>query len=85
MSDAIVVAIITGLASIIGQFMISKKGKKDRLVQEAVRRTELDNQLSNIETKLDIHNGYAEKIGNIETSIAVIQTEIVNLKGELNR
>ena len=35
--------------------------------------------LKGVEEKLDIHNGYAEKLGNIEKSIAVIQNDIKTL------
>lgn len=81
--EAIIVALITGICGIIGQFAISKKGKKDRLVQEAVKEEKMNNRLSAIEDKLDIHNGYAEKLSAVQQDIAVIKAEISNLKEQM--
>lgn len=80
MSDAVIVALITATASVLCQLMISKKGKKDRLVSEALREQKVNDRLEAIEHKLDIHNGYAEKLGSIATSLAVLENEIKNIK-----
>lgn len=90
MSDAVVVAIITALSTIICQLIINRNNRKKqskedaekarvKAVQDAVKETELKNELAEINHKLDIHNGYAEKLGEIEKSMAVIKTEIKNL------
>lgn len=51
----------------------------EKQTAEAVRDARLEARLKNVEEKLDIHNGYAEKLGSIETSIAVIQNDIKTL------
>lgn len=94
-SDAVLVAIITGAFAVIGQWLIARNDRKKRTeedlekekkraVEEAIKNERLENRLSSIENKLDIHNGYAEKLGNIEKSIAVIENDIKTLykKGE---
>lgn len=70
MSEVIIVAIITGACSIIGQWLISRE-----------REVRLDERLKSVEKKLDEHNGYAKKFESIQIDIAKISTEIKNIKG----
>ena len=69
MPDVVIVAIITGLFSVIGQWFISRE-----------REIRLDERLKSVEKKLDEHNGYASKFEKIQIDIAKISTEIKNLK-----
>lgn len=69
MSDVIIVAIITGICSVLGQWLISRE-----------REVRLDERLKSVEKKLDEHNGYAKKFETIQIDIAKISTEIKNLK-----
>ena len=80
MSEAIIIAIIAALGSVIGQWLISRKQSQDRAIAEAERETRLDMRLQGVEKRLDEHNNYASKIGSIQTDIAVIKNEIKNLK-----
>lgn len=67
--------------------------EKARAVAEALKEERLAARLGTIERtleennrKLDIHNGYAEKLGSIQTDIAVIRNDIKTLykKGDLS-
>lgn len=89
-SDAVLVAIITGAFAVLGQWMITRNDRKkrnaaemekekNRAIEEAVREERLENRLSSIENKLDVHNGYAEKLGAIQTDIAVIKNDVKTL------
>lgn len=69
MSEVIIVAIITGVCSVVGQWLISRE-----------REIRLDERLKSVEKKLDEHNGYAKKFEDIQIEIAKISTEITNLK-----
>lgn len=69
MSETILVAIIAALGSVIGQWLISRE-----------REARLDERLKGVEKRLDTHNNYAEKIGDIQRDIGVLATEIKNLK-----
>ena len=53
-----------------------QKQEAERNKAEAVRDAKLEMWMKSVDEKLDIHNGYAEKLGNIEKSIAVIQNDI---------
>ena len=69
MSDVIIVAIITGICSVIGQWLISRE-----------REIRLDERLKSVEKKLDEHNGYAKKFESIQIDIAKISTKLENLE-----
>ena len=85
MSDVVIAALIGAVASIIVNLISAGNQRKKRAVEEAVKDERLENRLKSIEHKLDIHNGYAEKLGSISTDIAVIKNDIKTLykqKGE---
>ena len=82
MSDVVIVAIITGLCSVIGQWLISHNTNVKRREDEAVRDARLDDRLASVEKKLDEHNGYASKFADIQTDIAVIRNDIKTLYKE---
>lgn len=79
MSDVVLAALIGAAASIIVNLITLSNQRKKRAIEEAVRETNLESRLRSIERKLDIHNGYAEKLGGISTDIAVIKNDIQNL------
>ena len=70
-SDALIVAIITGICSVIGQWLISRE-----------REVRLDERLKSVEKKLDEHNGYAQKFEAIQIDIAKISTKLENVEGK---
>jgi len=78
-SDVVIVALITGVCSVIGQWLISRSQNAQRKVEEAVRDARLEDRLKAVERKLDVHNGYAEKFTEISTDIAVIKNDIKTL------
>ena len=79
MSDVVLAALIGAVASIIVNLITANNQRKKRAVDDAVRDANLENRLSNIEHKLDIHNSYADKLGTISTDIAVIRNDIKTL------
>lgn len=79
-SDVIIVALITGVCSVIGQFIISRANEAKKAADDAAREARLDERLKSVERKLDEHNGYAKKFESIQIDIAKISTEIKNLK-----
>lgn len=87
----IIVAIIPAAASVICQMIISRKNRRDDDVKEAMNTQKLNDRLQTIEKKLDEHNGYAKKIGQIERSLIRIDTIVSmnrrssNAKKHINR
>ena len=69
MSEAVIVAIIAGMFSILGQWLISRE-----------REARMDERLKSVEKKLDENNKFSDKIGGIQADIASIKTDIKNIK-----
>lgn len=82
LSDIVIVAIITGICSVIGQWIISHNANEKRKIEDAVRDARLDDRLVGVEKRLDDHNKYAQKFGEIQTDIAVIKNDIKTLYKE---
>lgn len=90
MSESIITAIIMALASVVCQLLINKSNRekrvkeddekeKNRAVEEAIKDEKLENRLASIEKKLESHNNYAERLGEIQLDIAVIKNDIKTL------
>lgn len=79
MSEAIIVAVITAIGAVIGQWLIARNQASKRKIDEAVRAAKLDDRLAGIEKRLDEHNSYASKFADIQTDIAVIKNDIKTL------
>ena len=67
----IITAIIAGICSVLGQWLISRE-----------REVRLDERLKSVEKKLDEHNGYAQKFEAIQIDIAKISTKLENVEGK---
>ncbi len=80
MSDPVLVALITGICAVVGQWLISRSQNEKRKVDEAIRDARLEDRLRSVEKKLDEHNGYAKRFGEISTDIAVIKNDIKHLR-----
>ena len=80
MSEAIIVALIAAGASVICQIIISNKTKRENETKQAVKDKEIADRLAHIEEKLDIHNGYADKLGDVAISLAKLTKDIEYLK-----
>lgn len=80
MSEAVIVAIITGVCAVLGQWIITRGQAQKRKTDEAVRDARLEDRLKSVEKKLDEHNGYASRFNEIGIDIAVIKNEIQNLQ-----
>ena len=79
-TGALIGAVGAIIVCLINNYFMNKKQLKEqeskeheRKEEQAVRDAKLDMKLSSIEKKLDEHNGYAEKIGSIEQSLAYIR------------
>lgn len=79
MSEAVIVALITGICAVVGQLIITRQQTAKRRIDEAVRDAKLDDRLVRIEERLDSHNSYAEKFVEFGTDIAVIKNDIKTL------
>lgn len=79
MSESVVVAIITGIFAVLGQWLISRQQTARRKIDDAVRDARLEDRIKALEDKMDVHNGYAERFADIGRDIAVIRNDIKTL------
>ena len=82
MDNTIIVALITGICAVIGQWIISVQSVKRKKTDDAVRDARLDDRLAGVEKRLDEHNNYASKFADIAVDIAVIKNDIKTLYKE---
>jgi len=82
MSEGVLIAIITGVCAVVGQWLISRSQSAKRKVEDAVRDARLDDRLAGVEKRLDEHNHYAARFAEISTDIAVIKNDIKTLYKE---
>lgn len=83
MTEAIVVALITVMGSIICQIILSRKTTRERDVADAARQQSIDDQLAQIKTRLDEHNGYAQKFADLSGVINGMALAIAELKKDV--
>ena len=83
MSPTVLAALIGAAASIIVNLISMWQQNKKRAVEEARKEERLEARLKSIEKtqqevshKLDVHNGYAEKIGSVQQDIAFIKGKL---------
>ena len=76
MSDAVIVALITACATIIGQWCIAK-------AQHDKDKTDLAVTLKGIEDRLDTHNSYASKIGGLAEDVSKLTLSMAEMKKDI--
>lgn len=86
-ADSIIVAIIAGVCSVIGNALIYRKKSQEDAIADAQREQRqldrldrIDEKMETLEKKVDIHNGYAEKFGDITNQITSMAKDIEFLK-----
>lgn len=73
MNPTVLAALIGAAASIVVNLISAWQQNSKRRLEEATREARLEERLKSIEKKLDEHNHYSEKIGNIQSDIAYIK------------
>lgn len=87
MTEAIIVALIMGVLSCIGNW-ITAKASKEKMINEQKAELEkmqirTDEKLAEIYRRLTEHNGYAEKFAQSSAEISAIQKDIAVIKTTL--
>ena len=96
MSEEIIVPIITGSLAVVGSFVgnyaIALKKSREDAIKEAEREQAQKDQLAmildeqkKIKTRLDSHNGYAEKFADTTKNIAVMAERQESLQRAMDR
>lgn len=80
--SAIIVGILAVLGSYLGNVALTRKKARLDEIKAIERETRQEDRMRSIETKLDEHNRYAEKLGSIEKSLVAMQKDIEYLRKE---
>lgn len=73
---SIIVALIGGACSIIGQYLIAHKNRLEDETKQAIKDAIMEQRLNTIDKKLDEHNGYAEKFAETAERLARIEQKL---------
>lgn len=79
-SESIIVAIISSITTILGILVVNHRENNKKKYDQERWSEHIDNEIVSIKTKLDTHNHYAEKFGEIEKAIIGIKKDIEYLK-----
>ena len=88
--------LLTAIASVLTQIILNKRNREKRkieseeerkqaAIEEALKDERLEQRMKVIEDKLDIHNGYAEKLQDVNCQLGEIKTDIAFIKGKLEK
>ena len=80
MSDAIIVALITGGVTLSVNLLANYSARKKDAVEHARREQKLDDRLDRLEAKVEEHNNYGKKFGEATQALVAIQKDIEWLK-----
>lgn len=77
MSDGIIIALITGLCAVVGQFLISRASTKtltkDLYAELDKRQAVTDTKMDELTREVRSHNGHGERIATLETRVQTLE------------
>lgn len=82
MSEAVIIALITGGVTLAGNLLSNWSARKKEAVAQAVRDQEFKDRLDILEKKVDEHNNFGKKFGEASAALVSIQKDIEWLKKE---
>ena len=77
---SVLIGIIGGILGILNQLHNLRKSQDEQIRNQAIRDTQLDDKLKEIDEKLQIHNSYAEKFAELTSIITEMKTDIKWIK-----
>ena len=80
MTDAIIVALITGVLSLIGVIIANNRTARDMDAKLEKQQAVTQTQLEELTREVRIHNNFAERIPVIEEKIKVANNRITNIE-----
>ena len=80
MSDSVITALITGGVTLTVNLLANWSARKKDAIENAVRDKEISDKLDVLEKKVDQHNRYGQKFGDVATAMVAMQKDIEYLK-----
>ena len=81
MSPEIIIAIISGIATIVATVLTILGSNKRTQNMLQINQAVTETKLANLTEEVRKHNGFAERIPSLETRLNYLETEINALKG----
>lgn len=85
MPESVIIALITGGVTLAGNLIANYSARKKDAIDQAIRDQEFKDKLDVLEKKVDEHNGYAKRFGEIEKAIVRIDTTLSERFNEANK
>ena len=82
MSEAVIVALITGGCGILAQWLIGSRNRSDQRAQLEKHQAVTDTKLEELTREVREHNGFARRMPVVEEQIRVINHRIADLEKE---
>lgn len=76
MSDAIIVALITAFASLVGIYITSKNTEKTILTEFKIHQAVTDEKIKALTEEVKKHNNFAQRVPVMETKIEQLEKAI---------
>ena len=77
---SVLIGIIGGILGILNQLHNLRKSQDEQIRNQAIRDTQLDDKLKEIDEKLETHNQYAQKFAELTNAITEMKTDIKWIK-----
>lgn len=88
-ATSIIVALISSLGGIIGAYLAVQKGNREQDIKDAQREQRqadrldsIEEKIQKLEKKVDEHNEYGRKFGEVATSLVSMAKDIEYLKSK---
>ena len=75
-----IVGILGGILGILNQLSNLRKAQEEQVKAQAIRDTQLDNRLNNLESKIDEHNGWGKKFTDLTEAMIEMRNDIKWIK-----
>lgn len=82
MSDAIIVALITGSVTVSVNLISNWSARKKDQVANAVRDQKIEDSLNELSKRVDAHNGMMDKVSEMSADMKSMRTDLDWLKKE---
>ena len=76
MSETIIIALITGFVTLLGNLIANYSVRKKDTIENATREQHIEDKLQNLTNKVNEHNLMLDRINNIEKAIIRIETKM---------
>ena len=84
MTDVVIAALIAGAAAVIGNWLLARKKDFEREKAQAVRDQKIDDAFEAVIERLDEHNNYAKKFGEVTVDINDMKISITKMEKDID-